>query len=76
MSKKKLILVVSTLRTDREVEVVHYQVGGDGWRFSGEHVKRLTVDPYRLEIGEVPESWQAELHTPDPRLELIEESIK
>jgi len=75
MTQLRVFLIVSSLSTDREGEVIHYQIGGPGWRFRGNHVKRLTDEPYRVEVGHVPEFWKPELQTPDARLALVLEPI-
>jgi hypothetical protein len=73
---KRLLLEVSSLITDRESEVVTYQLGGQGWRFTGQIVKSRTDAPYTQWVGEVPDSWDVSLLTPDARLRLIVETIE
>lgn len=76
MTQLRVFLVVSSLGTDREGEVIHYQIGAPRWRFRSSLVKRLTDEPYRVEIGQVPDYWKPELQTPDARLALVLEAIE
>ncbi|WP_354514352.1 MULTISPECIES: hypothetical protein [unclassified Luteibacter] len=39
-------------------------------------MKRITDEPYRAEVGQVPEFWKPELQTPDARLTLVLEPIE
>lgn len=71
----RVFLMVSSLSTDCEGEVIHYQIGGPSWQFRSSLVKRVTDEPYRVEIGQVYESWQPELQTPDARLALVLEPV-
>lgn len=75
MSRKRLLLKVTSLGTDRAGETLHYEVDAVDQRIIGDFVGRLTTEPYRRLIGEVPADVEVRLLTPDARLELVEEPV-
>jgi hypothetical protein len=66
---KRLILTVTNLGTDREGEVIHYEVQAGTQLLIGDFVGK-SATPYNRCIAEVPDDVTASLNTPDARLAL------
>jgi hypothetical protein len=75
MNRKRILLKVNSLGTDRAGETLHYEVDAGDQRIIGDFVGKLSTGPYLRLIGEVPNDVTATLATPDARLELIEEPV-